>query len=324
MAFSGAVTAGGTAFDLTPGANLATVTVTAENGDTRDYTITINREQDTEVPTVAISGPSTTQKEAFTVTFTWSETVIGVSLLTDVTLSSGSLGGFAQDTTDQLVWTATVTPATGQQGNLTVTVAAAAVTDGINNNAVALKNFAVDTKKPTATLTVQGRSLYAPGIHQRRGHRVSYSTASFDEDVKPFDSNSVTVTNGSVQYDGRMPPGAVSWSDPATLCCCPFCRRHGHGYSEYRFGGGRGGQYHRSHNCGECAQSTTDQPQRLKCHRPARLWCPPRSTSVSCSGRSVTGFEADRHRRRQRDGCRTSPAAAIPTAPTSLPPRMAP
>ena len=94
VAFSGAVTAGGTAFDLSPGANLATVTVTAENGDTRDYTITINREQDTEVPTVAISGPSTTQKEAFTVTFTWSETVLGFTS-GDVTLSSGSLSGFA-------------------------------------------------------------------------------------------------------------------------------------------------------------------------------------------------------------------------------------
>ena len=204
VAFSGAVTAGGTAFSLSPGANLATVTVTAENGDTRDYTITINREQDTEVPTVAISGPSTTRKEAFTVTFTWSETVSGFTS-GDVTLSSGSLSGFVQDTTDQLVWTATVTPATGRQGNLTVTVAAAAVTDGINNNAVALKNFAVDTKKPTATLAVQERFLYAPGIING-GNSGFISIASFDEDVKPFDSNSVTVTNGTL-HSVACPPG---------------------------------------------------------------------------------------------------------------------
>ena len=53
-----------------------------------------------------------------------------------------------------------------------MTVAAAAVTDGINNNAVALRNFAVDTKKPTATLTVQGRVPLRSGHYQRRGQRV--------------------------------------------------------------------------------------------------------------------------------------------------------
>ena len=98
-------------------------------------------------PTLAITGPTTETKDAFTVTFTFNRAVTGFAA-SDVTVTRGNKGAFTETTTGT-VWTLIVTPDADEDDNdVRVAVAQGAATANGIGNAAASKDFDVDTKPP--------------------------------------------------------------------------------------------------------------------------------------------------------------------------------
>ncbi len=201
----------GESFPLEVGANIVTVTVTAEDGTTRDYTLTITRAADTDTPTVAIGGPTAIQTGPFTVTFAWSEPVTGFTA-SDVDLTDGTLDAFAQHSTNPLRWTATITPPASYEGAITVTVPAGAATDGTNPNPAASRAFTIDTAIPTVAI---GPTVSAT---------ISFTvTLTWSEPVTGFTPGDVDIING-VKFSPLVnnPPGGLTW----TMTVIPLAVHH--------------------------------------------------------------------------------------------------
>ena len=134
-------------------------------------------------PTITINGPSTPQNAAFTVTFDFSEDVTGFTA-SDVSVGNASLSNFVSVTAAQ--YTATITPTS--DGNVTVDVAAATLTDIAGNDNVAASQYKVvyDSTAPTVSFTgntlINGTGTY---------------TITFSEQVNDFIVSDITVTNAS-------------------------------------------------------------------------------------------------------------------------------
>ena len=183
----GTTVSGGADISLDFGANVITITVTAEDGSTGNYPITITREPDTEVPTVQISGPSGVLTAAFAVQFEWSETVSGFTA-GDIEVTNGSISSFTRDPNDERVWTASVTPRSNTQGTLTVSVPAGAVTDGSNQNPPASQTFTIDLLAPTVTFSSTSLTDVSGAFEV---------TITFSEDVTGFTAGDIDVTNST-------------------------------------------------------------------------------------------------------------------------------
>jgi hypothetical protein len=139
---------------------------------------------DLTAPTLAISGPSSVQMDAFTVTFTFSEDVTGFALA-DITVGNGSASDFAGSGDS---YTATITPAA--DGTVTVDVAAGVAQDDAGNDNTAATQFSVDA------------DLTAPGVTIATGSSDPVSgaftvTFTFTEDVTGFAVGDITVGNGA-------------------------------------------------------------------------------------------------------------------------------
>ena len=125
-----------------------------------------------------------------TVTFTFDEAVSGFTA-SDVTVTRGTLSGFTEKTAGT-VWTATVTP--DGYGDLEVTVAAGAATDGDGNAgpvAAVTRTAAYDDTAPTLTVAGVPKNI----DDGRRALAVSFA---FSEPVTGFTAADVTVTNGAL------------------------------------------------------------------------------------------------------------------------------
>ena len=175
------------------GANV-TVTVTANavtdgannTGPAADVTATAV--WDATAPSVTITGVpgQINSTDPFTAAFSFSESVTGFET-GDVTVTGGSKGAFGGTGSS---YTLVVTPSGG--ANVTVTVAADAVTDGANNTGPAADVTATavwDATAPSVTITGM------PG--QISSTDPFTATFNFSESVTGFETGDVTVTGGS-------------------------------------------------------------------------------------------------------------------------------
>ena len=130
-------------------------------GSLIDVDIEILPPADTDPPSVSIAVPSDTQKSAFDVTITFSEAVSGFEQA-DLTLSgtaTASITGWL--TTDDTVFTATITPTTS--GEMVVSVIADVARDAASNN-----NTASDPQTVTVDMDAPRVSISVPeGVQNR-------------------------------------------------------------------------------------------------------------------------------------------------------------
>ena len=154
---------------------------------------------DTTAPDVSISVPEVPQNGAFDTIITFTEAV------SDFLQSELSLGGTASasitawNTTNNIVYTATITPTTS--GEVTLDIAADVATDAASNGntAATQQTVTVDVDAPSVTL-----ELLPEVKHNRIEVQITFS-----EPVEGFDSTGVSVTtNGLTQLDPITIPDA--------------------------------------------------------------------------------------------------------------------
>jgi uncharacterized repeat protein (TIGR01451 family) len=138
-------------------------------------------------PTLTITGVPQAVAGPFTVTFTFSEEVMDF-VLGDIVVTNGAASDFQQVPGDPLAYTALITPSA--DGDLTITVAAGALTDLAGNPTQASTSAATiaDTTAPSV-------SIETPPAEVRGPFTV---LVTFDEDVTGFESSELTVTNANV------------------------------------------------------------------------------------------------------------------------------
>ena len=168
------------------------VTVAADSATDGTNTGPANAESATAVwdetaPTVEITGVpgKISNRDAFTVTFTFSETVTGF-VTGDVSVTNGDKSAFSGSGSS---YTVVVTP--NADADVTVTVAADGATDGLNTGpANAVSATAVwDETAPTVTIT---------GIPDKINNTNALTaTFTFSEAVTGFMKNDITVTGGT-------------------------------------------------------------------------------------------------------------------------------
>ena len=141
-----------------------------------DVDIEIPPPSDTDPPSVVITVPTTAQNGAFDVTITFSEAVSGFEQ-SDLSISGTATATVtAWSTTDDTVFTATITPT--RDGEMMLSVAAGVATDAANNN-----NTAVETQMLTVDMTSPGVSLSVPADAQNSAFE---ATITFTEVVSGF------------------------------------------------------------------------------------------------------------------------------------------
>ncbi|WP_203292342.1 Ig-like domain-containing protein [Maricaulis parjimensis] len=153
----------------------------AGNGNTAATQFSVDA--DVTAPGVTISGPSSVQNGAFSVTFTFSEDVTGFTVA-DVSVTNASLSAFSGsgDT-----YSVTVTPAS--DGSVAVDVLADVTADAAGNGNTAATQFSVE-----ADLTAPTVGIFGPSGAQTGAFVV---TISFSEDVTGFALADISVGNGS-------------------------------------------------------------------------------------------------------------------------------
>ncbi|MFV3307729.1 Ig-like domain-containing protein [Pseudomonas sp. NY15181] len=171
--------------------------------DSNNYAI------DTLRPTASIVVADTALKagETTTVTITFNRAVTGLDV-GDFTVANGALSNLS--TADNVVWTATLTPAASTEDSSNViTLDNGGVIDGAGNTGTGSTNsgnYAVDTLRPTATIVVGDTSL-AVG-------ETSTVTITFSETVTGLTTADFTVAHGTLSNLSSS-DGGITWT--ATL-----------------------------------------------------------------------------------------------------------
>ena len=129
--------------------------------------------------------------ETATVTFVFAQAVTGFTSA-NVSVPNGALSEPTSE--DGITWTATLTPNPGATAHANVlTLNYAGILNGAgnaNSGIVTSGNYAVDTRAPTATVTLSDLDL--------RAGETAQLTVSFDEIVTGFDKSAVTAPNGAL------------------------------------------------------------------------------------------------------------------------------
>ncbi|WP_178119528.1 Ig-like domain-containing protein [Pseudomonas sp. SCB32] len=145
--------------------------------------------------------------ETATVTITFNRAVTGLDM-TDFTVQNGTLGNLS--TSDNIVWTATFTPAANiEAGSNVITLANSGVADAVGNVGVgstSSSNYSIDTLRPTATIVVTNTSLAVGGT--------STVTITFSEAVLGLTTADFTVAHGTLSNLSSS-NGGITWT--ATL-----------------------------------------------------------------------------------------------------------
>jgi hypothetical protein len=164
----------------------------------------------TQVPTATIVVADSALKagETSQVTITFSEAVSGFDN-SDLSVANGVLGNVSSSD-GGITWTATLTPTTNvtDTSNL-ITLDNSGVANASGNAGVGTtdsNNYAIDTQRPTATITVADNNL---GIGQ-----TTTVTITFDEAVTGFNLSELSVANGSLSNLASA-DGGKTWT--ATL-----------------------------------------------------------------------------------------------------------
>lgn len=152
----------------------------------------------TVIPTVSISSNATNPVTGpFTLTITFSEAVTGF-VNTDISVTNATIG--ALSTTNNITYTATVTPTAGA---ISITVpAGVAENSGLNGNSASnTLSLVFDTTPPTITsVTVPANGYY------KAGNTLSF-TVNFDENVFVTGTPNVPVTIGSTTVQANYTGG---------------------------------------------------------------------------------------------------------------------
>ena len=141
--------------------------------------------------TVLVADNSLTVGESSQVTITFSEAVIGFDN-DDIAVGNGTLSPVTSS--DNITWTATLTPTAGLTSPVNlVVVDANGVTDAAGNPGALAgisNSYAIDGERPTATIAVDNSSL---GLGE-----TTKVTIAFSEVVTGFDLTRLAVTNGTL------------------------------------------------------------------------------------------------------------------------------
>ncbi|ROM66195.1 glycosyl hydrolase [Pseudomonas brassicacearum] len=169
--------------------------------DSANYTV------ETRVPTATVVVADSALKvgETSLVTITFSEAVSGFDNA-DLSVSNGTLSNVSS-TDGGVTWTATFTPASNvtDTSNL-ISLDTSGVVNASGNNGIGVvdsNNYAVDTLRPGATITVGDTTL---GIGQS-----TTVTISFTEAVSGFDLSDLSVANG-VLSNLASSDGGLTWT----------------------------------------------------------------------------------------------------------------
>ena len=178
-------------------ADVATDAANNQNTAATQQTVTV----DVDRPTVTITVPSGIQNGAFDTTITFSETVLDFAQ-TDVNLSGTATASITtwEETTEDTVYTATITPTTS--GTVILNVDADVATDaGENGNTAATQQtVTVDVDRPTVTITV-------PSGIQNGAFDI---TITFSEAVSDFVQTDVSLS-------GTMTTASITnWEETTT------------------------------------------------------------------------------------------------------------
>ena len=161
--------------------------------------------------TIVVTDPSLIIGETSLVTFTFSEAIDPTSFTVDAvkTFPSGAVGAIT--TSDNIVFTATFTPAAATQDttnavtvDLSLVFDAALVTSGAG--VTSSNNYAVDTVRPTATIVVADSSLLVG--------ETSLVTVTFSEAATGLTNADLSVANGTLSAISSS-DGGLTWT--ATL-----------------------------------------------------------------------------------------------------------
>lgn len=201
-------------FTPTDGVALGSATVTVASGS---YTDTAGNSGEagttpslaiqTARPTAAIvvADSALTVGEDSLVTITFSEAVTGFTNA-DLTIANGTLSGVSS-ANGGVTWTATFTPTASVTDatnviTLDMTGVAAAGSGNAGAGTVDSNNYAVDTVRPTATITFADPALGAG--------QTSLVTFTFSEAVTGFTNGALTVDNGTLSAVSSS-DGGITW-----------------------------------------------------------------------------------------------------------------
>ncbi len=138
------------------------------------------------------------------VTITFSEAVTGFTLA-DLTTDNGSLSNLS--TSDNITWTATLTPAAGiTQGNNHIVLDNSGVADVAGNSGSGTTNsnaYAVDSQRPTASIVIANPAMKIGDT--------SLVTITFSEAVTGFSNADLTVSNGTLSLVSSS-DGGITWT----------------------------------------------------------------------------------------------------------------
>jgi hypothetical protein len=167
--------------------------------------------KDTVAPTATITMDDTALKagDTATVTITFSEAVTGFASADDVTVENGTLSAMTS-ADGGVTWTGTFTPTADLEDASNSISLAATYTDVAGNagTVAASGNYAIDTKAPTATITMDDTALKAGDT--------ATVTITFSEAVTGFESaNDVTVEHGTLSAMTSA-DGGVTWTGTFT------------------------------------------------------------------------------------------------------------
>ena len=157
---------------------------------------------------ITINDTALKSGDAATVTFTFTEAVVGFTA-GDLLAPNASLSNFNSGD-GGITWTATLTPApsTTAAANV-ITLDNTGIADLAGNTGASSStsgNYAVDTQGPTATIVVAVNSLTSDAT--------SLVTITFSEAVTGFTNADLTIANGTLSAVGSV-DGGVTWT--ATL-----------------------------------------------------------------------------------------------------------
>lgn len=142
-----------------------------------------------------------------TVTIKFSEAVTGFTIA-DLTVQNGTLSNLS--TSDNITWTVKLTPTTGTNAtNNVITLVLAGVIDVAGNlgtGTIASNPYELDSKRPTATITIANSKLMAG--------QTTTVTFTFSEAVTGVDLSEPTVANGTLSNLSSS-DGGKTWA--ATL-----------------------------------------------------------------------------------------------------------
>ncbi|WP_433941857.1 Ig-like domain-containing protein [Paenibacillus lautus] len=157
--------------------------------------------------TIMVADTALSISETSLVTITFSEAVTGFTLA-DLTVANGTLSGLS--TSDNITYTATLTPVTGiTDATNVITLDNTGVQNAAGNAGVGTtdsNNYAIDTLRPTATIVVADTALSIG--------ETSLVIITFSEAVIGFTNADLTVANGTLSAVSSS-DGGITWT--ATL-----------------------------------------------------------------------------------------------------------